>query len=573
MAFDSAPTTFGKRPGDEKFPVRCEIMRKRHSRMWAKKDTWSQYWQKIAEIFYPERAQFTQESSQALEQHDHLYTMTPQLLRRDLSARLGSMVRARGRNWFELKAKPVDLNDDDAVREWCRDSTQIMRDVIYDNGANFTMAMAESDNDFVAFGNSLVYHATNRARDGMAFRCVHLKDAVWRFGAEGELLEVHERLKLPLGVIARQFGIEALPRSWRELLNDPSKDGDLLEKTIVCAVCTPEGLPYSAGHKPLKSKELVALYFALDSGLEEGEGSLGEGSYSSWPYTVRRWMSVSGEDFARSPCTAVALCDGRTLNSVEASLLKSVEHKVSPPRWALDEAVVGEMSLRANSVTYVDGEMIANAKDPFGVFETGDPKYGMDLAQWKELQLRQAFFDHILRKLPEKVMTATEAAEWIETYVQDATPLFEPMEADNAHICDAVFDRIMSNGVFLPLPEALQGADVDWEFETPLSIAMRKQKTQQFRDMVSLVAEEALVNPKAGENVDWDEAERAAIAGINQDWVKNEEDRDAQRAALQAQQAQEQENAEIMGGLEVAARANPENLRMIEEKAGEAGIT
>lgn len=564
MAYDGMGGMMARQRKNSNLLARVKRVRKQFHKMEREKTNWLNYWQTIAELMYPERANFILKRTAGVEQHDGLYSSTGIQMRRDFGNKIGAMMRPRANDWFKVTAKPEELNDLDNVRFWCEDTTKGMRDIIYARKANFARAMQESDQDYGAFGNSVVYHAYNREGTGLTFRCCNLRDVSWRIDEEGQVCEVHEKLTLSLGVLAKMFGAEALPREWRRELEDKKDNGNFSSKTIVRAVCRVGEYEYSPGEYPNPDHEWASIYFAI--GCDDEEGDLGEEYYFTNPYTVRRWMSVSDETYARSPCSAAFICDARTLNTTEAALLKGIEWKVAPPRWAVQSAVVGEFALRSDGVTMVDAEAMANSKEPFGTMDSGDPSYGMDYLHYKEIQGRQAWFDHIL-KIPERgSMTATEIVERIEMYTQEAAPIFEPMEADNAHICDAVFDRAMRKGAFYDVPEELQNADIDYVFETPLSLAREKKRAQEYQAMIEQTTIAMQVNPAAGDHIDWDAAERDALGGIvSQKWIKTKEDVAAAREQRAQAQEEEQAKSEAMDAAEIAGRANPENVRQLME--------
>ena len=175
---------------------------------------WLTLCQALAEIFYPERADFTTQTTPGDERYWDIFDEEPMLLRRDLANQIGAMLRPRGKDWFMAKAYPRQLNELDAVRRWCEEASQVMRDVIYAAGTNFTKAMSQSDNDYVAFGTSIVTHTYNRDRTGLVFTCLHPRDCAWEENSDGEIDVMHERMRLTMQQVV-QLGFE-IPEQWRE---------------------------------------------------------------------------------------------------------------------------------------------------------------------------------------------------------------------------------------------------------------------------------------------------------------------------------------------------------------------
>lgn len=526
-------------------------------------------WQTIAELFYPERADMTTQWSGGDERYQGIFTSAPQQMRRDLSSTLGAMLRPRGRKWFRMVVRPQGLMQTDDIKRWCETATDKQWTIVYDPRANFTRAMAESDADYVTFGNSVLAHTYNMNQDGVFFRCCHLRDCAWAENALGVVDELHEKMKLELRQIAQLFGgPEALPKDWQRLLKDKPTE----KKTIRRCVAPIEEYDYDDQERALRAKGMQYASIYIAEGVSDDDCFLGERYFRVFPYLVRRWMTVSGENYARSMCTGIALADGRTLNAAQADILQSIEWSVNPPRTAPDEAMVGEVRLEAGSVIYTKSEYDSRTGKPFDMIETGDPRYGMELTDRIREDMGNAFFRNVLQYLPDKQMTAFEVGQHLERFTAEAAPIFEPMEADNAQLMEGVFYRAADKEAFGPPEEwptdLLQRPDatVEFEFETPLSDAMKKQTLNQVDQLTARIAPMVEIAPQVLDNYDFDQIARdIGEASGPLKWVKREEDRNAQRQQAAEQAAAREQAAMALEAGKAVGSARPENLRMIEE--------
>jgi len=534
-------------------------------------------WQKMAEIFYPERADFTRTYSAGDERYEGITTTEPMLLRRDLAQNLGAMLRPRGRPWFRAVARPDAVMEDQEVKKWCEDATSTLRNIVYAPRTNFAKAMSESDHDYVTFGNSVIAHPYNAAQDGILFKCLHMKDVAWTKNHENVVDVIHQRMNLTLDQASQMFGKDKLPEEWRREIDNGHGQQ---KKCIYRCVMPFEPGNYDPKERRLKDAEFQAIYAAKD--VKDGQCAIGAGEFRTFPFTVRMWMDVSEENYGRSPCTSVALADARMLNVAEEALLTGIEMKVRPPRVVKKGLLQSDLSLQADTVTFVDADYDYRLGDPVQPVESGDPRYGMEFIERQTLRMRATFFANILRRLPDKEMTAYEAAEWVEQYVVEAAPIFEPMEAENALLMDSIFQRAMQKGAFgdiLPdgtvdgLPEQLEGKEINFEFETPLSDAMRKLKAAQFDQLMGRVGvllqsghPEAI---DAIDNVDFDKALRDAMDGLAPaKWQRTLEEviqlREGKAEAANAQKAE----AMAMEAGQAALKARPENLNMVGDALG-----
>lgn len=552
MAYDSEMTK-------GRLKERGQKWRQRGDQLFVSKDAYSSLFQAQAEIFYPERADFFGNKAKGDERYDGIYTSVPQRMRRDMANNLGAMLRPRGKDWFKAVARPEELMEDKANKLWLERATRTQRNIVYSPPANFTRAMSESDHDYTTFGNAIVRHTYNSQNTGLLFTCAHLKDCAWSENHEGVVDEMHERMHMTLRQAALLFGRDMLPKDWRDNL-DAHPEREVQVQRCVAPI---EDYAYDKSEKPRKNARYMSMYVACE--VDEKEAGLGEGHFNWFPYLVRRWMTVSGEPYGRSPCAGVALADARTLNIAQQALLKSVEWKVDPPKVAAHDAVVGEINLRAGAITYYDASAMGDGnRKVIENLESGDPRFGIELVDRLAMNQGRAFWQDLF-KMPDKQMTAYEAGKWIEEYVRSAAPIFEPMESENALLMDSVFERAMEKRAFPEPPEALQGARVDFEFETPLSIAYRELRTQQAEALVTRMTAQAQIAPDSLDNVDWDEVTRGAMGDTPVDWQRDPEIVTKMRQARQEAQAEQQQKMEQAQALETGLKARPENLNKLED--------
>lgn len=480
--------------------------------------------QAIAELFYPERADFIMQRVLGGEQYDHLFDGEAVLLRRDLANQIGSMIRPRGQTWFKAKVFPSRLNKGYGVKRWMEDATSTMREIVYATHANFTTAMSQSDNDYAAFGTSVVTHTyltdpKTKQRTGVVFKCLHLRDCAWYENNNGVVDEMYESIEKSYAQLADMFGLYAFSDEMRK-----AHEKDQHAKTKIYRCVIPRERFWRS--IPSNSANWAVVYVHPGSKHELKAKDAPQPYFKTWPYLVRRWMNVSGEAWGRSPCTAVAMADARMLQSAQIAIIDAIEKLVNPPLLAPDEGV-NEVSVKAGGVTLFSADLLdqTNGKAPVSALEVGRPDWGMQWTAERRMFLGRAFFQNLL-KLPPidgKAMTATEVNERIEEYLRAAAPIFEPMEAENGFLMEGVFQRAMdvdgpSNpyGAFEEPPDDLAGADIRFEFETPLSIAYRKLRTEQIRQQMLFLQEQVAsgLNRGASDHYDWDEATRAGLEGL-----------------------------------------------------------
>ncbi|WP_246884497.1 portal protein [Pseudomonas chlororaphis] len=278
-------------------------------------------------------------------------------------------------------------------------------------------------------------------------------------------------------------------------------------------------------------------------------------------YTVPRWQTVSGSQYAYSPATVAALADARLIQSMTRVLLEAGEKAVTPPMLAVTEAIRGDISVYAGGITSIDSqydERLGEVLRPLAMDRSGIP-LGLNMQQDTRQMIAEAFF---LNKLSMPVdtgqMTAYEVGQRVQEYIRQALPIFEPMETDyNGELCEQTFEILMRAGAFGPqqdIPPSLSQANIQFSFESPLHDAIEAQKGTTLMQAKGLLAQVVDLDPTTPLLFDAKQALRDSLEGIGVPaaWLNSEEEV-AEASAAQEEQAQAQQQLQqIAQGGEIA---------------------
>jgi hypothetical protein len=266
-------------------------------------------------------------------------------------------------------------------------------------------------------------------------------------------------------------------------------------------------------------------------------------------YVVPRFQTIAGQPYAYSPATVAGLPDARCLQAMTHTLLEAGERYARPPIIATSQAVRGDVDLAPNGITWVDkdyDEKLGAALRPMYQSQGGFP-IGLELRSEIKNILSSAFYlNKITLPQGDHEMTATETIERMKQYRREALPLFMPVESEyNGQVCEITFDLMMKNNLFgspHDVPQSLRGAEVEYQFESPLTSSAEEKKVNQFHQTAQLLAETVQFDPTATANVNLDEALRTAVKGTGapEFWLNDPKQVAQQRAQQQAQAAQEQ---------------------------------
>lgn len=491
-------------------------------------------WQHLAEQFYPERADFTVSRYLGEEFADHLLDSYPVRARRDLGNAFSSMLRPRARDWFHAKATDKRLMELQPVKAYMERVTETTKRFLYDPRSQFVRATKEGDHDFTTFGNTVLSVEERRARDGLLFRCWHLRDVAWCEDDEGVVDTVHRRLKMTARGVVKRYPSTASSQVKDCLAKEPHKEIGLRHIVIPA-----DEYDSSSKNKPANA-EFVSIMLDADNCTVLEERFLPE-----FGYVIPRWQTISGSQYAFSPATIVGVPDARLLQSIALVILEAGQKAVDPPMVGTQEAVRSDVQVYAGGITWVDSEYDERLGEALRVLDMGkNIGVGGDLLEMIRNAIAEGFYLNKLMLPPvEGDMTAYEVQKRIEEYIRQALPLFEPVETEyNGGILDTVARMLLRLGAYgrpEEMPEELRGQGMEWRFESPLQEASERQKVTAYQDVAGITAAAAQVDPTVVKNLDTHRSYRDAVGATSApaNWLKPEE-QVAEEAEAEAQAAQ-----------------------------------
>lgn len=519
------------------------------SRLFEQKESIDSLHQEIAEFFYVERSDFTQEIVYGEEFASHLTDFYPTLVRRELGDQIGAMTRPSDREWFKATTSNKDVARSRSASDWLEFKTRVDRAILYSPDSQFRRAAKEADHDWATFGMSWKQVSYNKARDNLIFRCHHPKLMAGCEGPDGRVEHVHRKCDMTARTMAYWFGEDKLPQAAKNALNQ--KDHKAKFKVRHIFIPLDKYDPYKKFPKGAKWADIYVT--------EEGK-VLQELPSFTFDYVVPRWQTVSGHFYAFSPATIIALPQARMIQRMMMTLIEAGEKRVDPPLVATEDAVTSPIDISSGGITYLDSEYderLGNALRPLDLGK--DVGLGENLIADARSLLADAFFINKLQPMAsaQREKTAYETAQLVQEYIRNALPLFEPIEdEDSLRTLDLVTEKVMRaggygpvdrNGVPVDMPEELLGQNITFEFQSSLKEARDQQLIEGFAQSSQLIATAAQIDPGTVQEVDVRQAFRdafSAVPGAQSDWLKDEKqammDRQAMQQAMQQQQGLEQ---------------------------------
>ncbi len=530
-------------------------LKSRGEMLFSKSTTLMLLFQTLAENFYPERANFTVTHTLGEEFGVDLMTSYPVMCRRELGNSFSSILRPAGEDWFEPTINYEERLDHDG-KLWLQRAGKIQRRAMYDREANFIRATKEGDHDFACFGQTVISTQMNRNRDALNYQCWHLRDCRWCEDDEGKI-DLFVRKWRPYAIdLVRKFPKTVSAKTRAVSVKNPYEEIECMH--IVCGSHNYDAMPDDS--KRLKNYPYISVFIECTDAhkLEE------VGLFNSI-YTIPRWQTVSGSQYAYSPASIVALADARMIQSMTAVLLEAGEKAVTPPMVARQNVIRSDMPVYAGGTIWVDSEYDERNGRPVDLLvndKSGVP-LGRDMQMDVRQMLSQAFFlNKLTMPAPQGEGTAYEMSQLVKEYIRGALPLFEPMEINyNGALCENTFDVMFRMGAFGPIdqiPKSLSKADIRFKFKTPLQDAQDAKKGITLQQSKQLIATVIDLDPSSANIMDVKKSLREALEGIGQpeSWRRSEQEVED----MTAQQAEDQANQKLLDqvqqGSEIAKNAS-----------------
>jgi hypothetical protein len=486
----------------------------------AKRGNLLEFWQELAEHFYPERADFTTKRTLGADFASQLYSSEPVLARRDFGNYLGSAIRPLGREWFTPRARDDEINQLSEVQTYLKQKGLSTLARLKDRRSQFVRAATAGDHDYVTFGNSVTSVEEWPDKTGLRYRTWHLRDCAWRDNYEGEVDTMFRRIPLSVRMLCsqeRSRGWEVHPKM-KERLNKSPDDPVEIHHVLM------PWWDYDANFKTKnKNFDFVSVYIDM-----ENKHIMSEKQMSTFVYAVSRWFTIDSSPYAFSPAAICAIPDARTLQVMTWSIMEAGEKAVEPPMAAVEEAVQGGVDLRAGAVTWIDKRYDERTGEAVRAIELGgSPQFGDVLREGITGNLQSAWYLNKLF-LPQQgpQMTAEEIMRRHEEWLRVAQPIIEPAEPErNSKLLEVTISLEMQFGLWgdlTKMPAALRGRQVDFAYDNPLNDARKQSASNSYKAVteIALRSVEAFGSPAVLKNLDQDKAFRDAVAGVAPpDWL------------------------------------------------------
>lgn len=535
--------------------AQAESILKRFQQLESGRHNWDSHRQEIAEITWPDAADFTSRHAPGEKRARKVFDATAALSLEKFAAMLESFLTPRASIWHRLKTTLDELNEDQDVKEWFDTLNQILFDGRSAPRANYYSQMHEIYKSLGAFGDGCMF--VDAHPDGGVRYQGRAISRVW--------IDVN-----PEGIVDTAFykyplSHKAAFQKWGKLI-PPKVQTGLAEKPF-------EEMEYL--HVVLPRLEVDP--FRIDSGGMRWESFdismeekiiIDEGGYHEFPYLYSRYTVNPAERYGRSPLMLVHPAN-LTLQEMEKTHLRAGHKVADPPLLLHDDGILGGGSaaviLRPGGLNW--GGLNSQGKEMIKPLHTGAR---LDITEGMMDKKRQAINEalsvslfQILEENPGE-MTATEVLERAREKGILLGPLVGRQQSELlGPQVEREINILVRQGRVPPMPDALLEADGEYkiEYESQATSLQKSEVILAMQQAVDSVRPFAEIDPSAYDIFKPHAIGRLAAEALNvpQKALRSDDELEELREAAQ-QQAQEAALAEqapqVAGALKDVASAS-----------------
>ena len=534
-----------------------DYIKKRYNEMSSNRGTWEDHWQEILDYVMPRKADIVTKRISGDKRTEVLFDSTAITANNLLAASLQGTLTSPSRQWFYLKIRDEEVNQDREVQLYLEDSAKRMYDVF--NQTNFNTEVHELYLDLCSIGTGCLFvEEGNKGfdEDLIHFQTLHISEFYIHENVAGYIDTLYRKYKLTARQAVQEFG-----------------EDNVGPKILECASMKPDK-KFNFIHAVEPREDYERVFGESDTKLpfhschvcEEEKMVVRTGGYNEFPYLVPRWSKATGEIYGRSP-SYNALPDIKTLNKAVEIGLKAWSKAIDPPLLVQDDGVIGRVRMTPGGITVIRNDAAVKP------FQSGA---NMQVTTFKEAELNksisQPYYSDQLQLQQGPQMSATEVQVRYELMQRLLGPTLGRFQSEFLNpLIERVFGIMFRAEAFVQEPNLLQGQSIDIEYVGPLARSQRMEEAVAVERLYQLAMQLAQADPSIMDILDHDEAirARAELLGVPKSVLRGRAEVDELRQARMQQQAMQQEMMMQQQQAEIGAKqaASLESLAKPETRA------
>lgn len=518
----------------------------------SERTSWMTHWQEISEVLTPRTGRFlVSDNNKGDKRHRAILDNTGTRALRTLAGGMMAGMTSPARPWFRLTTLNPELDESYEVKDWLGRVTSLMQMVFAKSNIYQSLTMAYEELGAYGTAAVILYDDPDNV-----IHCMPLTIGEYAIATDGRgrVNTLYREFRMTVAQLVQEFGYASCSGATQQMFDKRQYD----EWVTVVNAIEPRDMrdPEKIDNKNMPYR---SVYF---EDCAEDKKILRESGFRTFPCLCGRWGVSGGDIYGTSPGME-ALGDLHQLQQEQLRKSQAIDYQSNPPVLVPVDLKDDESAIVPGGTVFVDSvsqaQMVRSAYDvPLRL------DFLLQDIQDVRARINEAFYKDIFMMLTEQGgdrMTATEVAERHEEKMLMLGPVLDRLNSEMLDpLITLVFERLQANGMLPPLPEELQGVELNVDF---ISILAQSQKAVTTNAIDRFVNSLNAVAGMKQEVLDKFNADRwadtyADSLGIDAQLIVPDKEvaklREA-RAQAQAQQAQLEQAQQAASTMKDVARA------------------
>jgi hypothetical protein len=419
--------------------------------------------QEIAERVLPQMADFNTTQTPGAKRTEKMLDSTAALAATKAVASVAAFIWPSNQRYQALASSEPSLNKAHRVKAYFEDLTESLFRARYSPRAAFESQMGEVALQYIVFGTGVMFTDDNVKARSLRYRSLHLAQTYVAEGDAGQIDTVFRCWPWTLRQIEQRWPGKLPEKLAKQLQTRPD---DTVE---VCHAVMPR-TDYDPDRAGYPGMPWASCYY-----LPSEKAKLDDGGYTSWPFSVMRYMTSPGEVYGRSPAW-LAMSNIKVLNQQKRSVLAGAQKAVDPVMLASEDGILSAFNNAPGAINM--GGLDSQGRPLIAPLQTGARlDIGLDMMDKEREIIASAFFLDVFRALIENPqMTATQTLELMQERATLMGPMAGRIEAEGlGPLTERELDLLTQAGAVPPMPPELIEAQGEYkiEYTSPMRRAMK----------------------------------------------------------------------------------------------------
>lgn len=532
----------------------------RKGALWTERSSWMTHWREISEYQQPRAGRFVvTDVNRGERRHNSIYDNTAIFASRTLAAGMMSGMTSPARPWFRLGLGDRELMEYGPVKTWLHRTGLLLREVFAQS--NTYRSLHAGYEELGLFGT---WASIMLPDFETVLHHYPMTIGEYAIGADhrGVVNTLAREFQMTVGQMVEQFGTENVSATVKNLYDRHSLDAWV----PVVHLIEPNKWR-DPSKRDNRNMRFSSRYFEAQND-RTNDQFLSDSGFKRFPVLAPRWM-VTGQDIYGSSPGMEALGDVKQLQHEQLRKSQGIDYQTNPPIQVPTAYKDATRNRLPGGVMYVDStSQNSGIRSAFEI-QLNLQHLLVDIQDVRE-RIRSAYYADLFLMLANDTrsnITATEVAERHEEKLLMLGPVLERLHNELlSPMIDIAFDYCVEAGILPPVPQELNGVDLNIEFVSTLAQAQRAVSAQGMDRLLGTIGSMNAIFPEARDKIDIDQVidDYGDLYGVNPEIIVP----DDKVAELRAQRAQQAATAgvgaaapEMAGAMKTLSEVNPQGLQ------------